>query len=127
MGLHVGALPSLSITGRHFTCISKGREQAGLTSKEVMRAIGRTGLLLRSPFERRKVNQIEDTLKYLTKKLAREGKLRAVYSAHDLRHALPFGFTGERTTCMRWRAPWDTTVSRSRRPAFEAWGWSGSG
>jgi hypothetical protein len=64
------------ISGSRFTCISKGREQAGKISEEARRAIGRAGLSLRPPFEGKKVNQIEDALKYLTKKLAEEGKLR---------------------------------------------------
>jgi len=87
VGLRVGALPSLSITGSHFTCMSKGREQVGLIPEEARKAVGRAGLPLRSPFEGKKVNKIEDALKYLTKKLEGQGRIRGAYSAHDLRHA----------------------------------------
>jgi site-specific recombinase XerD len=86
-GLRAGALPSLSITGGHFTCMSKGREQAGLIPEAARKAIQRAGLPLRSPFEGKKVNKIEDALKYLTKKLEGQGRIRGAYSAHDMRHA----------------------------------------
>jgi len=43
MGLRAGAL--LSLSGSHFTCTSKGREQAGLIPEEAKKTIQRAGLL----------------------------------------------------------------------------------
>jgi hypothetical protein len=92
--------------------MSKGREQVGRIPEEARKAIQRTGLPLRSPFEGKKVNKIEDALKYLTKKLEGQGKIRGAYSGNDLRQDLPFGFTGGRPTWLRSRAPWDMLALR---------------
>lgn len=86
-GLRVGALPSLAINGNRYTCTTKGKEQSGNVPEAVRSAIIREGLYLRAPFGNRTTSQIEDAIRYLTKKLATEGAISVRFSAHDLRHA----------------------------------------
>src|SRR5208337_1524351 len=50
MGLRVGGLPGLSITGSKWTSTSKGKEHRGEVPDIVRRKITRAGLPLRSPF-----------------------------------------------------------------------------
>jgi integrase len=86
-GLRVGALPSLSITGSRWTATTKGKEQGGTIPETVRKAIERAGLPLRAPFAELTATRILDRVRYLVRKLLAEGKLRARYSLHDLRHA----------------------------------------
>ena len=86
-GLRVGALPSLSITGSRWTATTKGKEQGGTIPETVRKAIERAGLPLRAPFAELTATRILDRVRYLVRKLLAEGKLRARYSVHDLRHA----------------------------------------
>jgi hypothetical protein len=52
------------------------------------KAIERAGLPLRGPFADRTAQVVKDTFRVRAKRLRAKGKLQAVYSAHDLRHAL---------------------------------------
>ena len=91
-GLREGALPTLSISADRFSCTTKGKEQRGRLPQEARKAIQAAGLSLRSPFSGMKAHKIADAFKYLTKKLHAEGKIRAKYSCHDLRHAFAARF-----------------------------------
>ena len=86
-GLRVGALPSLSITGARWTATTKGKEQSGKVPEEAREAIQRAGLSLRRPFADLTATKILLRFAYLVKKLHAAGKLQALYSVHDLRHA----------------------------------------
>jgi site-specific recombinase XerD len=86
VGLRAGALPSLSVSGDRYTCTTKGKEQRGKMPQEAREAIQKAGLSLRSPFQDKAVHQIEDSFRYLTKKLHGARQIAARYSCHDLRH-----------------------------------------
>jgi integrase len=86
-GLRVGALPSLRISGATWTAMKKGKRQTGAKPEVARKAIARAGLPLRGPFADRTAQVVKDTFRVLAKRLKTEGKLEAVYSAHDLRHA----------------------------------------
>src|SRR5208337_19188 len=73
-GLRAGALPSVSISGDRYTCTTKGKEQRGKVPQEAREAILKAGLSLRSPFADKAVHEIEDSFRYLTKKLHAEDR-----------------------------------------------------
>ena len=86
-GLRVGALPSLSITGSRWTATTKGKEQSGKVPEEAREAITRARLPLRSPFKAFTATRLLDRFRYLVRILHKAGKIEALYSVHDLRHA----------------------------------------
>ena len=87
VGLRVGGLPRLSISGTRWTTTSRGKQQSGKVLAEAREAITRAGLSLRSPFEATTSELIAKAFKYLVEKLHAAGRIRARYSVHDLRHA----------------------------------------
>ena len=86
MGLRVGALPQMRINGSSWSTTSKGKDIAGDLPAEVKKAIARAGSSARAPFEGVTVWHLSDTYRYLIKRLHGEGKVKALYSVHDLRH-----------------------------------------
>jgi len=121
-GLRVGALPALSIReeGRYWT-ISKGKQVVGADplSKEAKRMIHIARLDPRQPFslaslsrvgwkwkdqaqtsmEGLVVARLQMKLQRLCQQLVAEGRIKAVYSFHDLRHAYAEAKSGEG---LRW-------------------------
>lgn len=87
IGLRVGALPGMRINGSTWSTTSKAKDINGDLPTEVKKAIARAGLSARAPFEDATVWHIADTFRYLIRRLHGEGKLKARYSVHDLRHA----------------------------------------
>lgn len=82
-GLRVGALPSLNIRDGRYACKTKGKEQKGEMSPDVLKVLRGMG---QHPFELRTAGGIAESVKWGMKKLYEAGKIRARYSAHDLRH-----------------------------------------
>ena len=87
VGLRVGALPSLAISGETWRATTKGKEQSGAFPAEARQAIERAGLPLRAPFGTLTASQIADGFRYIAKRLYEAGELRDRFSVHDLRHA----------------------------------------
>jgi site-specific recombinase XerD len=85
-GLRAGALPTLTIRGKHFSAQSKGKDIKGEFSADIIADIKAAGLDTRKPFEDITGNNIEASIIYHTKKLKKEGKIKAAYSCHDFRH-----------------------------------------
>ena len=81
------AFTGLSVNGSRWTTITKGKEQTGEIPQEAREAIQRAGLPLRSPFEAFTTAKICKAFEYIARKLIAEGRIRARYSVHDLRHA----------------------------------------
>ena len=81
--------------------------------EEARKAITRAGLSLRAPFKAHSVHQIEDSLRYVVKKLHAAGTIDARYSCHDLRHAFTVRLYQASTTFTRSRRRSDTRTSRS--------------
>jgi site-specific recombinase XerD len=95
IGLRVGALPSLSITGARWSATTKGKEQSGSVPDEVREAITAAGLPLRSPFGGTTAVLIAKAFAYHVRKLFEAGKMNARFSVHDLRHAFAVKTYGE--------------------------------
>jgi site-specific recombinase XerD len=85
-GLRVGALANLSINGARFTAHSKGKDITGTMPAAAIEAIKAAGLPLRSAFSKHKTNTLQKRVERAIKKLQKDGKIKAPYSAHDLRH-----------------------------------------
>ena len=85
-GLRAGALPNLSITGGRFTAHSKGKDISGKMPDYALDAIKAASLPLRAPFAGIKANTLEKRIARAIKKLYDNGKVKAAYSCHDLRH-----------------------------------------
>lgn len=86
-GLRVGGLHGLSVNGPRWTTVTKGKEQSGKVPEEARAAVMAAGLPLRSPFGDYATAKISKAFEYQARKLLTEGKIRARYSVHDLRHA----------------------------------------
>lgn len=87
LGLRVGGLPGLTITGSRWVTTSKGKAHGGTISDSVRQAITRAGLPLRSPFGGYSAEKVRKAFEYIVRQLYAEGRIRARYSVHDLRHA----------------------------------------
>ena len=87
VGLRVGGLPGLSISGARWTTTSKGKAQSGKVPDSVRAAIVKAGLSLRTPFKDWHPAAISKAFEYYATRLHDDGKIHAVYSVHDLRHA----------------------------------------
>ena len=87
LGLRVGALPELSISGDRYTTTSKGKELRGDIAEDLRQTLSKAGLPLRLPFGDLSASVFADRVRLITEKMHAEGRLRAAYSAHDLRHA----------------------------------------
>ena len=86
-GLRVGGLHGLSVNGSRWVTVTKGKEQSGKVPEEARAAIVAAGLPLRSPFGDYATAKISKAFEYQARKLLAEGRTRARYSVHDLRHA----------------------------------------
>jgi integrase len=83
-GLRIGALPSLSIRDGKYTCQTKGKQQQGKLTPEVLKALKPFGA---KPFAERTAAGIRESVVYGMETLHEAGKIRARYSCHDLRHS----------------------------------------
>lgn len=87
-GLRVGALEKMEV-GPHgaFITESKGKEIYGTLPPICLEYMKAAGILAYArPFGAYKTECLQEAVKYYTRKLFKEGKLAAAYSAHDLRH-----------------------------------------
>jgi integrase len=82
-GLRVGSLPSLTIREGRYTCETKGREQKGKLTPEILKALKPLG---GRPFADRTAGGIAESFRYGIKVLIKTGTIQAEYSVHDLRH-----------------------------------------
>jgi site-specific recombinase XerD len=91
LGLRVGALPTLEVRGLRWRSYSKGRDISGELGEDLKRELGGS-----RPFWDRSADGIAHAVRDLTRRMAKAGEIRAVYSVHDLRHAFAVA-TYERT------------------------------
>lgn len=85
-GFRVGALPTLILRHGKFRGRSKGRVIMGRLPVEVLEALGAAGLDPRQPFQTVSAKQLGHRVRHHCRKLHAQGRIGAVYSAHDLRH-----------------------------------------
>lgn len=85
-GLRVGALPSLTIRAGRYQARSKGKVASGVMPPRVLDILRDLGLPLAAPFDGLSEVNLASRFRTLTTKLFKAGKIRAIYSVHDLRH-----------------------------------------
>jgi len=95
-GIRCGALPSFTVdkNGR-YRAESKGKEIRGALDIEVTGRLKELGFDRAKPFKEMKVNSIQKSFERFNKRLVLEGKLKTVYSLHDLRHYAAVKFYSE--------------------------------
>ena len=86
LGLRAGAFENLSLHGNVLTTVSKGKEIRLSVSDEIIRFFNENKITRKEPFKTWKAYRIENLLRYYSEKLYKQGKIKAVYSAHDFRH-----------------------------------------
>jgi integrase len=86
-GIRCGALPSFTVdkNGR-YRAASKGKEIRGTLNDKAAALLGDLGFNKSKPFGDLKVNSIQKAFERFCKRLYSEGKIKTVYSLHDLRH-----------------------------------------
>jgi site-specific recombinase XerD len=87
LGVRVGALPSLTIHGDKYATESKGKTITGPISDELKDALSSADLSARTPLCAVTADALAHRFTYLCARLHDEGKIAAVYSPHDIRHA----------------------------------------
>ena len=85
-GFRIGALPTLVIEGDRFHGRSKGKEIYGHMPGSVLEAFGLAKLNPRRPFGGMDSRRLSERIRLLAQRLAKLGRVRAAFSAHDLRH-----------------------------------------
>ncbi|GHU47717.1 hypothetical protein FACS1894200_03550 [Spirochaetia bacterium] len=87
-GLRIGALPTLKLNGNgRYNGISKGKELKAVTlPSSIKTAIRQAGLNENEPFSSLNINLAKVHLNRVCHRLMRDGKIKTVYSHHDLRH-----------------------------------------
>jgi integrase len=85
-GLRVGALNKLKVWGNSYKSYSKGKDIFGEFPIEVITNIKYSDFNHQTPFENISTEALKMRIIRACKKLYDEGKIRAVYSAHDFRH-----------------------------------------
>ncbi len=86
-GLRVGALNTLIIDRKgYFKAYSKEDIVRGKLNQEVVELIDKMGFDRKAPFKDFKTQSIKMWFVRFCKRLVRDGKLKEVYSLHDLRH-----------------------------------------
>jgi len=85
-GLRVGALPDLVLKGHDFSGWSKGTPVSGQMPEAVVEAIRAAGLPASRPFRGLTAHQLGDRIRGHGQRLAAQGLVATVYSAHDYRH-----------------------------------------
>ena len=86
LGLRAGAFENLSLFGNVLTTNSKGKEIKMNVSDEISEFFDVNKIAKKCPFAKWKAHRIENLIRYYTEKLYKQGKIKAVYSAHDFRH-----------------------------------------
>jgi integrase len=85
-GLRIGALSKLKIWGNAFSSVSKGKDINGTFTDDIMNMIKTSNLNNKVPFGDCTTNALKIRIIRATKKLYKDGKINAPYSAHDFRH-----------------------------------------
>jgi integrase len=85
-GFRIGALPTITIWGGRYWCVSKGKQIAGDLTEHSLSLLKASDLDAKAPWQGIPSDTIRNAFRYHTKKLHREGNIIAPYSVHDLRH-----------------------------------------
>lgn len=92
-GVRVGALPKLEIrnnpTGTHsckYYSYSKGKEISWRVTDKVIKLLKQNNLSFNNPFKNKSSEVIRNIFYRSSKRLYNQGKIKAAYSIHDIRH-----------------------------------------
>ena len=91
-GVRVGALPNLEIKNNKYYSYSKGKEVSGKVTDKVIKLLSKARrakqnkLNIEAPFKNKSSEVIRNIFYRSSKRLYEQGKIKAAYSIHDIRH-----------------------------------------
>ena len=91
-GVRVGALPNLEIKNNKYYSYSKGKEVSGKVTDKVIKLLAKARrakqnkLNIEAPFKNKSSEVIRNIFYRSSKRLYQQGKIKAAYSIHDIRH-----------------------------------------
>lgn len=85
-GVRVGALPKLEIKNNKYYSYSKGKEISWKVTDKVIKELKKNNLTFNAPFKNKSSEVIRNIFYRSSKRLYVQGKIKAAYSIHDIRH-----------------------------------------
>lgn len=92
-GVRVGALPNLEIRNNYtwthsckYYSYSKGKEISWKVTDKVVKLLKQNNLSFNNPFKNKSSEVIRNIFYRSSKRLYNQGKIKAAYSIHDIRH-----------------------------------------
>ena len=85
-GVRVGALPKLEIRNNKYYSYSKGKEISWKVTDKVIKELKKNNLTFNAPFKNKSSEVIRNVFYRSSKRLYEQGKIKASYSIHDIRH-----------------------------------------
>ncbi|AGA66087.1 putative site-specific recombinase [Brachyspira pilosicoli P43/6/78] len=85
-GVRVGALPKLEIRNNKYYSYSKGKEISWKVTDKVIKELKKYNLAFNAPFKNKSSEVIRNVFYRSSKRLYEQGKIKASYSIHDIRH-----------------------------------------
>ena len=85
-GVRVGALPKLEIRNNKYYSYSKGKEISWKVTDKVIKELKKNNLTFNAPFKNKSSEVIRNIFYRSSKRLYVQGKIKAAYSIHDIRH-----------------------------------------
>ena len=85
-GVRVGALPKLEIRNNKYYSYSKGKEISWKVTDKVIKLLKQNNLSFNNPFRNKSSEVIRNIFYRSSKRLYNQGKIKAAYSIHDIRH-----------------------------------------
>ncbi|MDA0095876.1 site-specific integrase [Brachyspira hyodysenteriae] len=85
-GVRVGALPKLEIRNNKYYSYSKGKEISWKVTDKVIKLLKQNNLSFNNPFKNKSSEVIRNIFYRSSKRLYQQGKIKAAYSIHDIRH-----------------------------------------
>ena len=85
-GVRVGALPKLEIRNNKYYSYSKGKEISWKVTDKVIKLLKQNNLSFNNPFKNKSSEVIRNIFYRSSKRLYEQGKIKAAYSIHDIRH-----------------------------------------
>ncbi|MEI0527560.1 site-specific integrase [Brachyspira intermedia] len=85
-GVRVGALPKLEIRNNKYYSYSKGKEISWKVTDKVIKELKKNNLSFNNPFRNKSSEVIRNIFYRSSKRLYQQGKIKAAYSIHDIRH-----------------------------------------
>ncbi|WP_302279392.1 tyrosine-type recombinase/integrase [Brachyspira pilosicoli] len=85
-GVRVGALPKLEIRNNKYYSYSKGKEISWKVTDKAIKELKKNKLDIETPFKNKSSEVIRNIFYRSSKRLYVQGKIKASYSIHDIRH-----------------------------------------